>query len=167
MSAMRKTLSDLKRDAASGNIKFELIERFGKAGEEIPKRLRGIRAVQKVNTVAIFLVNTEGVSSELRFNSAKLVDYDGDYLTVFNPGERDLTEQEKIILDEWQRIEDEIFRKNPYMETYWRRKDYFKNCPCPWLSGYETVRGKRYNYRDKVVDNQVRGEAILKYKIYR
>lgn len=48
-----KTLADFKRDAASGKIKLEMVERYGKTGEEIPERYRGIRAIQSVNTVEI------------------------------------------------------------------------------------------------------------------
>lgn len=40
-----KTLADFKRDAASGKIKLEMVERYGKTGEEIPERYRGIRTV--------------------------------------------------------------------------------------------------------------------------
>lgn len=46
-----KTLADFKRDAASGKIKLEMVERYGKTGEEIPERCRGIRTIQSVNTV--------------------------------------------------------------------------------------------------------------------
>lgn len=67
--------------------------------------------------------------------------------------------------------------ENPYNSDYYRtlyrvleeiakRKDYFKRCPCPWLSGYETVRGKYYNYKGKILDSQIRGNAILKYNVY-
>ena len=159
-------LADLKRDAASGKIKLELVERYGKTGEEIPERIRGIRTVSRINTVAIFLANEDGVESELRFDSAKLVEYDGKSLTIYERGERDLTEQEKKILADWQKIEDDYYQRNPHGDAYWKKKDYFKNCPCPWLAGYETVRGKYYKYNGKVLDNQVRGNAILKYNVY-
>ena len=161
-----KTLAQFKRDAASGKIKLEILEWFGKTGDEIPKRIRGIRTVSKVNTVAIFLVNDDGVESEMRLDSANLVEYDGESLIIYMRGERDLTEQERKILTDWERIEDEYYRKNPYGESYWKKKDYFKHCPCPWLSGYETVRGKYYNYNGKVIDNQIKGNAILKYRVY-
>lgn len=159
-------LADLKRDAASGKIKLELVERYGKTGEEIPERIRGIRTVSKTNTVAIFLANADGVESELRFDSAKLVEYDGKSLTIYERGERDLTEQEQKILADWQKIEDDYYQRNPHGDAYWKKKDYFKNCPCPWLAGYETVRGKYYKYNGKVLDNQVRGNVILKYNVY-
>lgn len=159
-------LADLKRDAASGKIRLELVERYGKTGEEIPERIRGIRTVSRINTVAIFLANVDGVESELRFDSAKLVEYDGKSLTIYERGERDLTEQEQKILADWQKIEDDYYQRNPHGDAYWKKKDYFKNCPCPWLAGYETVRGKYYKYNGKVLDNQVRGNAILKYNVY-
>lgn len=161
-----KTLADLKRDAANGKIKLEMVERFGKTGNEIPETLRGIRTVSKVNTVAIFLTNNDGVESELRLDSAKLVEYDGETLTIYKRGERGLTEQERKILADWQKIEDDYYQSNPYGDVYWTKKDYFKNCPYPWLAGYETIRGKRYNYNGKILDNQVKGDAILKYRVY-
>ena len=161
-----KTLAQFKRDAADGKIKLEMFERYGETGESIPERCRGIRTVQKVNTVGIMLVTADGLTSELRFDSAKLVEYDGKSLTIYERGERDLTEQEQKILADWQKIEDEYYKQNPYGNAYWKKKDYFKNCPCPWLAGFETVRGKYYNYNGKVLDNQVRGKAILKYRVY-
>lgn len=161
-----KTLADLKREAASGKIRFEMVERYGKTGDAIPERCRGIRTVEKVNTVAILLKTADGITSELRFDSAKLVEYDGENLTIFERGERELTEQEQKILDDWQKIEDDYYKQNPCGDAYWKKKDYFKHCPCPWLAGYETVRGKYYNYNGKVLDNQVRGNAILKYHIH-
>ena len=160
------TLADLKRDAASGKIRFEMVERYGKTGEAIPERCRGIRTVEKVNTVAILLKTADGQTSELRFDSAKLVEYDGENLTIFERGERDLTEQEKAILAEWERIQADHIAKNPWSDCYWKKVDYFKNCPCPWLAGFETVKGKRYTYNGKIVDNQIRGTAILKYRIH-
>lgn len=60
-----KTLADLKRDAANGKIKFELMERYGKTGDEIPEKLRGIREVEKVNTVGILC----GQQKEKHLNS--------------------------------------------------------------------------------------------------
>lgn len=161
------TLAQFKRDASSGKIKLEMFERYGKTGEAIPDRCRGIRTVQKVNTVGITLTTADGLTSELRFDSAKLVEYDGKSLTIYARGERDLTEQEREILTEWQKIENDYYKQNPYGNSYWKKKDYFKHCPCPWLAGFETVRGKRYDYcTGKIVDNQIRGNAILKYYIH-
>ena len=161
-----KTLADLKRDVKNGKIRFEMIERYGKTGDDIVERCRGIRNIKSVNTVGFTLVNSEGEESEFSFPTAKLLEYDGNLLTIYERGERDLTEQEKSILEDWKMVEDRFYKGNPYGNSYWKRKEYFKNCPCPWLVGGETIKGKYYNYREKIIDNQVRGKAILKYKIY-
>ena len=161
-----KTLADFKRDAASGKIKLELVERFGKTGNEIPERCRGIRSIKSVNTVGITLETADGSASILDFPPAKLIDYDGKTVTIYARGERDLTEQERKILADWQKTEADYYKQVPYGDAYWVWKDYFKNCPCPWLSGTETVKGKYYNYRGKILDNQVRGDAVLKYNVH-
>lgn len=164
---MKYSLAEMKRQAAAGKIKFELTERFGKTGEEIPEYCRGIREVARVNTVAIILVTADGKESELRFNGAKLVEYDGKSLTIYAAGERDVTPEEQSVLDGAQKIRDRHMKVNPYGNGgFWECKHYFANSSCPWMAGYETVRGKRYNYNGKVVDNSVKGRAILRYTIH-
>lgn len=161
-----KTLAELKRDANSGRMSAVLIEHYGHTGDDIPERLRGRRKAVRTNSIALFFQNCDGKESELRFRSANLVEYDGNTLTVYEAGIRDLTEEEKAVLAEWKRIEDEYTAKNPWSDTYWKRKDYFANCSCPWLAGHDTIRGKRYQYDGKVRDNAVKGTVILKYDVY-
>ncbi len=48
------TLADLKRDAKSGRLRLEFVERYGK---EIPEHLQGIREVIGANSVCIKLRN--------------------------------------------------------------------------------------------------------------
>lgn len=160
------TLAELKRNANSGKMKLEIVERYGKTEDDIIERLRGVRKVLRANSVALILQNLSGEESELRIPSAKLIEYDGNFLTVYAVGERDMTEQEKAVLGEWQRIEKEFYENNPYGEAYWKQVSYFKKCSCPWMSGFDTVNGKKYQYNGKVRDNQVRGAVILKYKVY-
>lgn len=50
-----KTLADLKRDAASGKLSLELIERFGQSGDDIKSTMRGIRKVSPLFTSSKFL----------------------------------------------------------------------------------------------------------------
>lgn len=166
-----KTLAELKRDAASGNMSLELIERFGQTGEEIKSTMRGVRKVVGCNTVAISLLNHDGNISELRFGSAKLIEYDGDVqtLTIYAAGHRELTDEEQALLDEWKAIEDKYVKENPYSDTYWKHKSFFASSACPWLSGFETVRGKYMEFvngRNMIRDNAIKGEAVLKYKVH-
>ena len=67
-----KTVAELKRDANGGKMSLEMIEWYGKTGDEIKETLRGIRKVLRANTVAIILLNRDGNESEMRLNSAKL-----------------------------------------------------------------------------------------------
>ena len=164
-----KTLVQLRQDAKSGRMSMEMTERYGAIGEQIPEKLRGIRCVVGSNTVALHLRNNDGNISELQVKYASLIDYDGATLTVYEAGLRELTDEEKAILSEWKRIEDEQIKINPFSDTYWKRKNYFSQCSCPWLDGGDTVRGKRLEYvceTPKIRDNSIKGAAILKYKVY-
>ena len=93
-----KTLAELRRDARSGRMSVEMLEWYGKTGEDIKPILRGIRKVEGANSVALLLKNNEGNTSELRIKYATLVEYDGENLTVYDAGHRNLTEEEKKIL---------------------------------------------------------------------
>lgn len=161
------SVAELKRHAMNGTMCLELIEWHGKSGDAIPERLRGIRKVIKANSVGLSLLNGDASPSELRIESAKLVDYDGSTLTVYQIGERKPTEQEQGLLDEWQKEKEEYQRENPYGDCYWKKKDFFEKSDYPYMSGFEMVRGKRFlSHNGQVLDKQVRGDAILRYKVH-
>ena len=103
----RMTLAQLKRDANSGCLVLEMMERFGDTGEQIPERLRGKRPVTRSNSVGIFLRNVSGEESELRLCNAKLTEYTGDELVIYSAGYRDVTPQEQGVLDGANRIREE------------------------------------------------------------
>lgn len=160
------TLADLKRDAKSGKLRLELIECFGKTGEEIPEQLRGVRDVASVNTVGIKLRNARGEESELRLERASLIEYRENTLTVYNPGYRALTKEERAVLVGEKAFREDYQRRNPYSDPYWAVKRYYKDSACPWMYGMETIRGKRYQCgEDRVRDAAVRGDAILRYRV--
>ena len=160
------SVAALKREANTGKMRLEILERYGKSGEELPLKLRGVRRVLNSNSVALRIENTDGTVSSLFVDTgAKLVDYDGESLTVYDPAQRDLTDQERKILALWKDLENDYYAENPYGNAYWRRKEYFSHCPCPWLDGCDKVRGKRYLSNGKVQDNSIRGNQILKYKV--
>ena len=161
-----KTVAELKRNANTGTMKLELIEWYGKTNNDIPERLQGIRKVKKANSVAIILINNNGDNSELRLDcGAKLIDYDGEYLALYEAGEREVNEQEKNILAEAKKIYDKY--ADTYNGGYWQVKDFYRECDCPWMEGTEKINGKKYQtYNGKVRDNSIKGEAILKYRVY-
>lgn len=163
---MIKTLKQLKRDAQNGGLFLELVERYGST-ENIRENMKGKREVMGANTVAIFLKNTDGLKSELRFDAASLIEYTDETLTVYAPGERDLTAEEESFLSEWARIEQEYIKQNPYSDTYWKKKFYFEKSPFQYLNGWDKVRGKRFDRNSrKVIDNSIKGQAILRYNVH-
>ncbi len=163
---MRMTLAQLKRDANSGTLLLEMVERYGDTGEAIPKKLRGKRKVLQTNSVTLILLNADGEESTLYIDSAKLIDYTDDALVVYNPGLREPTDEEKKDLDEI----NSIYKKyaDTYNGGYWQGKDFGMKSSCPWMLGYDKIRGKRYESHNEMVrDDAVRGEKCLKYKVYR
>ena len=158
-----KTMAEFKRDAASGRMSLEMIERYGKSVDDIPERLKGVRKVVKTNTVCAMLLNQLGELSELRFGCANLLVYDGDTLTVYDAGIRDLTQQEKEIMHHVQEIRKEY--ENTYSGGFYKAKDYIKNSACPWLGSVKPIKGKML-VNDKVRDNSIKGNVVLRYKVY-
>lgn len=161
----KMTLAQLKRDANSGCLVLEIMERFGDKGANIPSRLRGKRPVTRSNSVGIFLRNVSGEESELRLDNAKLTEYTGDELVIYSAGYRDVTPQEQAVLDGIKRIREE--QMDSYNGGDWQVKQYVRESACPWMGG-EMVRGKKYYpYNGKVLDYAVRGDVAIRYKVYR
>jgi uncharacterized protein YifE (UPF0438 family) len=159
-----KTLAELKREANAQSISAEMIYRYG---EEIPERLRGIRKATRANTVAVFFQNSDGRESELSIKAASLIDYDGETLTIYEAGKREPNAEEKAILQAYEKAKAEHEKNNPFSDGYWHKVSFFnKHKDFQYLAGFETVRGKRYNYDGTITDNAIKGAAIIKYKIY-
>lgn len=177
------TLSELKREAKNGTVKFELIERYGETGEQIPERCRGVRTVAKVNTVAITLKTESEQTSELRYPAATLIDYDGETLTIYDPGTRELTQEEQNEFKKYHRELEQYKEKYPYSNPYWFGNGYKKNSPYPYLMDFDKHNGKRVKWEKPtensdpemiyrgfvpvIIDDAIKGNAILKYKIHR
>lgn len=77
-----------------------------------------------------------------------------------------MTAEEKNVLDEWKKISEKLIAENPFADTFWKSKDYFKNSSCPWMSGYDVIQGKRYLCNGKVLDKNIKGRLILKYIVH-
>lgn len=166
------TFAQLKRDAKSGKLYGELIERYGET--EIAERLRGRRRVVGANTVGITFLNSDGKKSECRVERAALMDYTGDTLTIYDPGLRDLNSEELKIMQGWKDIEKtEDYKRNAEIDvlgdgssTYWQRIRYFRESGKEYLSGAEEKNGCKYDYTTgKIRDKSVRGDVVLRYKM--
>lgn len=163
-------LAQFKRDVAAGIISLEMISWYGKTGDEIPKRLQGVRRAIRSNSVAIFLErNDGGGESELQLKRAALVKYTGSELAVFAPLERDPNDQEKAVLEGWKVKEKELTEKNPWSDLFWQKKDYFAKSTCPYMSGFVSLGGSARSYNPstgKVCDRNLPGVEILRYHVH-
>jgi len=166
---LKKTLADLKREAKSGTLNLELVEWFGKTGEDIPERLRGIRQV-KGRSNSIILINAKGEKSYLEFSYSNLIDYTPETLTLYNFGIRELTEEEQAEYQRGREEQERYDKANPYSESYWYMKDWWNNCKFPYLSGdSDFIHGKRLTWQDgkpMIYDKTIRGRKNLVYKVH-
>jgi len=162
-----KTLAQLKRDAKSGNLYAEMIYRWG---TKIPENLQGKRRIIDSNSVGIKFLNQNGSTSDLSIKNANLVEYDEYFITIYDPGERDLNEDEKTIFSKWETMRN---KKQEEMDcltdtnvTYWRRKHFFIDAGYEYLLGYDKKQGKIYiNHNNKIRDDKIKGDMIIQYKI--
>ena len=99
------SLSQLKHFALNCGVKLELIERFGKTGEDIPPKLRGIRSIYAVHTKSFDLLSEDGSTSSLGIERASLVSFDGPMMTVHAAGIRPLNDKEQAKMAAWRKIE--------------------------------------------------------------
>ena len=152
------TYAQLKRDAATGKMSLELVEWYGE--KEFPERLRGIRRVAKAKSFGLVLINADGQESELRINKAKLMEYDGNTLTVYDHLIRDMNDEEKAIMDKFEEM-----RKNHQYNYYSEMVDFLKKSSCPYLAGDTNVGGKILA-GDKIHDYNEKGEVALKYIVH-
>ena len=168
-----KTLADLKRDAMTGLYEGRMLIRCGSA-DDIPERLQGWRKIQGANSKAIFFLRDDGNLSELRIEKSSLVEYDGNYLTVYRAGYRDLNNEEKKVMDGWKaysgtpdfkaQAEADVYTDGS--STYWSEVAYFKKAGKEYLMGHEKQGGLKYDYRTgRVQDDKIKGEVDIKYEI--
>lgn len=152
------TKAQFVRDLKSGHIcAMELKTWYGKTGDDIPERLRGVRLVAWSGSTILGLKNNaSGAVSELSYGPSALMAYTGDTVTFYTPGLREPTSQEK-----------EVLQKAAAIESYWSRKAYFLSSPCPWMDGTNFTKGKKFDARTgQVMDRNVKGTAILTYDCY-
>ena len=159
------SLAQFKRDAATGKMGLELLERFGKKSED-----HYICPVVEVCSKSVKLKKKDGRISTLDLDYASL----GEILKVYSIGLRDLTDLEKSVMEGWKKITDtDDYKEQAYRDaltdgssTYYKDVQYFKNSPCPYL--YLDNNDKRYDYNTgKVYDPKVKGNCILKYKVFK
>lgn len=162
------TLAQFKRDAASGHMGLELIERYG---EKISKPV--IVPVVKVQTNGVYLKRGDK-ESFLDYPFASLFEYTGSMLKVYESGLRKLNPTEEMVMRQWcqisntpefkRRAEIDVMTDGNY--TGRQQEMFFKQSPCPYL--YTEKNGLRFDYNTKkIYDPKVKGKCVLVYKVHK
>jgi hypothetical protein len=174
-----KTLADLKRELVVGTG-ITLVKSCWNSNSKIGKK----RYVVKTQGNGVYLSenkdDTEG--SFLPFPNAKLTEYTGDTLTVFQPGKRPFTQEELDVYNNMpsHRPENaEIVQSDVISDgstSYWMDVKYFKEKNMRYLHNSSGTKHADYNsfvYDEKrmkitsgdIIDEQIRGELELQYAI--
>ncbi len=133
------------------------------------------RTIHKIQTNGIYLndKSTRSGTSWLEFPPASLMNIEESdtYITVqiFNPGIREMNEDEKKNLEAFQKAEAEYEKENPYSDSFWFAKGWINKCSTPWISflggktkGKQAAQGGNYGM---IMDDSIKGEMILEYKV--
>lgn len=161
------SLAQFKRDATTGKMGLQLLERYGKV-------IECSQIVPVINVASQSITLKRGdKESYLDIPYASLVDYDGEYLYVYSIGSRPLNDKENNVMSAWKKIATtkEYKERAEYdalsdgSSTYYQQKAFFLNSSCPYL--FEDKPNLRYNYnKNEVYDAKVKGDCILKYKVF-
>lgn len=161
-----KTLSQLKRDLSLGA--FVILTDSPTMPNH--KYLNTPRYIIKIQSNGVILSpdakGTKG--SFMVFPKASLMEYENDTLKIFNPGLRDLTVEEKQIMDNCPRDkeQEDIDIKTDTSVMYHRIVAYFDGLNAGYLRGRCSERGMRYDHdTGKVWDETIEGTLDRVYKI--
>lgn len=115
-----------------------------------------------------------GKTSRLDLPPASLVEYTDNSLTLYYAGHRELTTDEKAIIDEWKKVSStpEFKKRADYdmltdgSSTYYEKKLFFSERNSEYLMGFETQRGMIWDWNKHMVrDDKIKGEVMMKYEI--
>lgn len=163
------TKADFMRDVKSG-LKLRLIGGFNYEWikKRRPQHLKS-RRISKIQSNAIYLEGEEngGQGSYLEIPPASLMEYDGKILSIYLPGIREMTQEEKDNIQKAKNEQEKFKKEHPYNDDFWHMKEFYKNCSTPWIYfGNGKIKGKRAGQGSdygKIIDNAIKGKLELRY----
>jgi hypothetical protein len=161
----KKTLNDFK-NALSVGSKWKLLEKFG-------TKIDSLREVVEAHPEYIkFKALDESKAGRLDFPKATLLDFDGKKAIIYGAGYRDLTAEEKRIIEAepkptQQEAESDMIADTNY--GYWAKKRYYQTTAKDYyyLSGWKEQKGKyktRQDDKEVIRDDDIKGKVALVYE---
>ena len=161
----KKTLNDFKKALNIGS-KWRLVERFG-------EKLNSLREVAETHPDYIKFKSLDASKAgRLDFPKASLLDFDGRMAIIYSAGYRDLTDEEKKIIEAEPKLTQQETESDMLADTnigYWRKKQYYQTTAKDfyYLAGWKEHKGKyktHENNREVIRDDDIKGKAILIYE---
>lgn len=130
-----------------------------------------VRYVIKAQTNSVALAKEKNASikegSWMEFPPASLIEVNEKGFTIYNPGKRLMTADEKRVYDnrpiDKEQSERDMMTDGSVM--FYREKAYFAKSPYPYLNGHGEQKGKRFDYSTKqIIDNKIKGDVSLAYE---
>lgn len=164
---MAKTFADFKRDMKEGITLTMVKSLFNEKLLNIPRKVIRVQS----NGLWLETDNKSGKSFLEYPKTASLIEYDGKLLTIYRCSIRELTEEEKRIIDNCpsNRPENkEIVEMDMISDgsrSYFMDRAYYKENNADWY--YDWKDGKKYSHNDggKMWDRKIKGDVDLQYKI--
>ena len=144
---------------------------IGKDQKGIIAKTSGVLYENDVNILDISQTTMQDM-----FTMIMLVEYDGEKLTVYYAGFRDLTVEEQRVIDGWKeksitpefKARAEMDALTDGSSTYWEEVVYFNKSGYEYLMGMKEQRGMKYDYnRRQVRDAKIKGSMCMQYEIRR
>lgn len=167
---MIKTLAQLKRDMQKGT-KVTLTA----CAYATHKFMNVERYVVKVQGNGVYLNEDKDATSGsfMDFPSkATLTEYIDDTFTIYEAGKRELTPEERTVLDSRpskrpsNEKQCEIDIMSDGSQMFYADKRHMRENNMEHLNGFETVRGLRYDFNTGLIDDEkIKGKMVLQYKI--
>ena len=166
-----KDIAGFEEDVSTGRMFLSLVEHDGRKGKEISPYEGRKKAVLGTYPAGIVVNDMHLVYDEEIFlaNHPNLVEYDGNYLTVYNSGKREPTEKERLFQEQWLMWGEAFMKENPSVSIYTLpdHKDKFLNqYGYDYLDWIDLVAGKHFNHYDfRVLDRSVKGSIHARYAV--
>ena len=169
---MQKSFAELKRDLKIGKTLTMTFNSLSEQSEKIDSRLNKPRYIIKTQSNGIYLADEKDAEkgSFLELPRASLVEYTDETIKVFEPAIRELTDDEKTILENMPsyRPENKELCERDIMcdmnSTYWLDKAYTKRENSDWYWGES--RGLYYmRSEQKMRDASIKGKLSIEYKL--
>lgn len=164
-------LAGFEEDVSTGRMLLRLVEHSGRKGREISAYEGRAKVVLGTYPAGIVLNDLSSVYDEEVFLAyhPNLVEYDGEYLTVYRTGKREPTEQERIFQEQWLKWGKEFMEETPTVSVYTlpdHKGKFLSQYGYSYKEWIRLIAGKDFSHYDfRVYDDSVKDGIQKRYAV--